>query len=485
MPGYQPPEIPVPTPSPDRLPFPKPVFYVSVDGSDSNDGKTDNSAFATINMALQRAGDGDLIFVSSGAYEETIRIEKEIYLIGEDAETTIVSGANQGDVVSILSNNVTFSGFTVTNSGTNFISPFDGGDAGVKLEQVQNVQIMNIRVTDSTLGIFLNYAENNLLEGNTTYQNVYEGVYLRYSDHNLLQLNTSYENGGHGGYYIVNSSDNKIVSNNCANNPDHGIKLQQLSNNNLVEFNRCYGSKNAGIFLADAYFNIIRHNEFYENNTGAFIRLSDQNLVEENYFHDNENGVILDFASFENIIQNNHAADNWSGIDVKYSSNRNHILQNTLIANRGPGLWINRSSDNEIGQNIIMENGEGITITCGEEMHIAPEVENLTWDEFTRMEGYFAKFKDFVFEKGIMIEGKDNENNLITNNIIENNINWGMVTQIDVGEGACPVEINAANNWWGDPSGPFHPGVHPWGQGMVISDGIIFDPWLETRPGIP
>lgn len=36
-------------------------------------------------------------------------------------------------------------------------------------------------------------------------------------------------------------------------------------------------------------------------------------------------------------------------------------------------------------------------------------------------------------------------------------------------------------NWWGDPSGPYHPKLNPEGRGDKVSDGVEFAPWLE-RP---
>jgi len=44
--------------------------------------------------------------------------------------------------------------------------------------------------------------------------------------------------------------------------------------------------------------------------------------------------------------------------------------------------------------------------------------------------------------------------------------------------------VNAANNWWGDASGPTHPD-NPSGTGDVISDGVIFSPWLVAKIQAP
>lgn len=43
--------------------------------------------------------------------------------------------------------------------------------------------------------------------------------------------------------------------------------------------------------------------------------------------------------------------------------------------------------------------------------------------------------------------------------------------------------IDARNNWWGDPSGPYHPTLNPAGRGdTLLSDSVLFIPWLTSPP---
>lgn len=41
--------------------------------------------------------------------------------------------------------------------------------------------------------------------------------------------------------------------------------------------------------------------------------------------------------------------------------------------------------------------------------------------------------------------------------------------------------INAENNWWGDPSGPFHSSLNPTGKGNAASSNVDFNPWLQEK----
>ena len=40
------------------------------------------------------------------------------------------------------------------------------------------------------------------------------------------------------------------------------------------------------------------------------------------------------------------------------------------------------------------------------------------------------------------------------------------------------ITVSTINNWWGDPSGPYHSTLNPDGLGNIASDNLIFDPWL-------
>ncbi|MDD5326519.1 MAG: hypothetical protein PHY02_01740 [Phycisphaerae bacterium] len=46
-------------------------------------------------------------------------------------------------------------------------------------------------------------------------------------------------------------------------------------------------------------------------------------------------------------------------------------------------------------------------------------------------------------------------------------------------------EINAEYNWWGDPSGPYHPASNPDGQGDAVSDNVDYEPWSFACCGDP
>jgi len=69
--------------------------------------------YTTIQDAIDNANDGDTIVVSGGAYQENIVVDKEVSIIGTG--TPVIDGMG-GIAINITANNVTITGFNITNS---------------------------------------------------------------------------------------------------------------------------------------------------------------------------------------------------------------------------------------------------------------------------------------------------------------------------------------------------------------------------------
>ncbi len=105
------------------------IWHVTENGSDSNDGQSWNSAFATINEAVSSALEGDEIWVGAGTYilSETIYVNKAVGIYGgfsgneSDLQArdwvnnlTIVDGNNLVQGFQLIAN-ATIDGFTIRN----------------------------------------------------------------------------------------------------------------------------------------------------------------------------------------------------------------------------------------------------------------------------------------------------------------------------------------------------------------------------------
>jgi hypothetical protein len=100
-------------------------------GSDETGDGSEESPFSTIQKCIYSSSDGDTILVAAGTYVENINYNgKNISVIGENRETTIIDGNQNGSVVTFESgeeSTTLLMNFTVTNSGGFGESDWGGG----------------------------------------------------------------------------------------------------------------------------------------------------------------------------------------------------------------------------------------------------------------------------------------------------------------------------------------------------------------------
>lgn len=114
----------------------------------------------------------DTISVKPGTYKENIVITKPVSLISQNKNNTIIDGSRNGTTLTIASDNVTVSGFTIQN-GSNLSGTMG---AGILLDSAHNCKVINNNVTNNYEGIVLDNSSDNVLKGNSIYHNTYNLV---------------------------------------------------------------------------------------------------------------------------------------------------------------------------------------------------------------------------------------------------------------------------------------------------------------------
>jgi len=193
--------------------------------------------YPTIGEAIDAADTGDLILVSAGIYiERNLRINKTLSLVGENASTTIIDGGGaSANIVTIVADNVSLSGFTIQNCSRAGIglrstgSTISGNvvmecDSGIGLYHSScNSIVNNIVSNNSNIGVSLDTSDCNTVEDNVIAFNYMWGMGFSNSSFNIVTGNTiKYTLSPYytGAGFELNSDtrDNVIYHNNFINN---------------------------------------------------------------------------------------------------------------------------------------------------------------------------------------------------------------------------------------------------------------------------
>ncbi len=198
-------------------------LYVSING---------DKQFSSIQTAIDAAAENETVYVFPGVYNETIKINKTITLMGQNAETTIIDGNNSGNVIIVINTErCNIKGFTIRNSGPSH--------SGIDLKAPYNNISDNI-IKNNHYGIYSrdfdsNYVCKNIFEYNDEY-----GIYLQSSNSNWILKNifknndcamrvkarynviteNLFENNSQGLYFCCFAERNQVYRNNFINNTE-------------------------------------------------------------------------------------------------------------------------------------------------------------------------------------------------------------------------------------------------------------------------
>lgn len=224
--------------------------------------------FPTIQDAIDNANDGDTIYVSAGTYYEHVVVSKSVTLVGEDKNTTIIDGSNNGTVVSITADGVSISGFKVQNSGWGWYR------SGIETQHADNCRIENNVLFETCHNIRLNGSRNCLVSRNTIDHIISMGYGIRMTDSIDCTVSENFVANNIGGIVFEDSSNCTASDNYVTRNSD-GIRLYSSSTGNQITANTVFNNSYCGMIYpvpSDMIprGNLIFHNNFI-NNTYPFI----------------------------------------------------------------------------------------------------------------------------------------------------------------------------------------------------------------------
>ena len=329
-----------------------------------NVGGSGPDNYSKIQNAIKDSNDGDTVFVwnDSSPYYEHVLINKRIRLIGEDKYSTVIDGCNNGDVVTVMVDGVYLSGFTIRNSGNDWI------DAGVKLNSDNNIVIGNIFLNnnfglysynlDNSIicdniinnsfdsGIHLPFSNNITISNNTITNNRLKGIFLYDSNvhctkRNLISKNTI-SNNKEGVYFWFSYRTN--ISGNMISNNTVGISFNHNSEYNIIKNNYITSNKENGVFLNSSSHNQLRNNSITKNVNGISLKYSSYCEIKNNYVDYNDYGLFLHYTLNTYILNNSFSYNDFYGACLDHST-KNYIRYNSFVNNKKIGLYLNQNSN--------------------------------------------------------------------------------------------------------------------------------------------
>ena len=213
-----------------------PTHYVDDDAPEGGDGSKERP-YNEVQEAIDNALPGDTIRVFEGTYFENVQIDKTLSVIGNGSSNTTIDGEVDGVVVTISSDRVNLSGFSVINCGrddscilvqsdfntlynlTCSVNPdyYPEMEAGIFLDRCNWNTIIDNVLTNCTVGLRMTGSFSNSVRGNEFSKNMGENkrgydLYITGSDNNLIEGNDFQK------MYMYQSHTNNIEENTCTDN---------------------------------------------------------------------------------------------------------------------------------------------------------------------------------------------------------------------------------------------------------------------------
>ncbi|WP_298894484.1 nitrous oxide reductase family maturation protein NosD [uncultured Psychroserpens sp.] len=304
----------------------------------------DSCSTTTLKNAIAKANPFDTISIKKGTYKEYgIKVDKPLTIIGEDYP--VIDGELKGEVITVISDNVTIDGLFVINVGTSYTEDY----AAIRVRKSKHFVIQNVVLEKLFFGIYIEkssygklyhnkiigdakeeynsgngiqlwYSNHIEIEHNYV-EHVRDGIYLEFSDDCLIKNNVSAENLRYGLHFMF--SNNDIYQDNTFENNGAGVAVMFSKKikmyNNIFKEN--WGTASYGMLLKEINDAEIIGNTFEENTIGINIEGSNRILYKHNNFKKNGWAVKVRGACYTNrFIENNFL---YNSFDIAYNSKIN------------------------------------------------------------------------------------------------------------------------------------------------------------------
>jgi len=308
---------------------------------------------------------------------------------------------------------------------------------------------------------------------------------------------------------LIGESKDSTIKNNRVKNNDSGVStiFARLFRTDTTTWDFVTAYSNGGGIQVIGQNNAITGNTVTGNGFGIEIQggnfpvQAENNIVKSNIVKGNSKGkVTLSVQRYEETTTSSGFEKKSLGasyleaghsIQSARAQSREKTKTIEVVKSGSFGLMLANASSNMVKGNTFRDNGEnGITMggfsfpdygLSGQSNENDFQDNRVTVNDKGLIIGPYSRDNTFQTNQidhnrtaGIIIE--EATGNSFHRNSIENNENYGAKNE------APGTVLEATDNYWGKPSGPYHSTKNPDGEGNRVSDSIYFDPWLESSP---
>lgn len=232
----------------DTSTLPKNIIYVDDSNTQGPWNGSSDYPYQTINDGILHAADGDAIYVFNGLYSETVIINKTISIRGQEQESTIIDGYNNGSVITVTREDVYIRRFTIRNSGGY------QGDAGIAV-QANTTTITECTIYRARAGICVQNQSETTISNSRFHTNGF-GIVSSSSVFVSISQCTFYHNGA--GVYLSDTTC-VTIAHSYADTNGIGFLCERSSHIDISESAaRDNDDNEGGMFFVDCqYINII------------------------------------------------------------------------------------------------------------------------------------------------------------------------------------------------------------------------------------
>ena len=342
-----------------KFDFPDGYIFVDDDNTIGPWDGTWNHPFQLIQDAIDFAQPTQVIYICEGRYNQTVKIQKKITLIGQDRQTTLIDGEFQPIIISIDHADVSIQNLTIQKSGGGqgntgiFINSsnisikncqFFQTRTAIKSSHQENITLFNCLFYKNGEGISFNQNIDCFIEDCIFYQNGL-GVNLNRSRKIIIKSSKAHTNGI--GFFIIDSQEINVTRCAAYNNNDNqgGFFIENCSNINFFD---CIISHNGfGMKTSDSNNITVSHSTISYNTHAGILNTDNSDNINIQQCEITRNLRISIYSTQANITcTRNNIHDSLCGLFIEnsYCDARDNWWGSCF----GPGFIERKKQDNII-----------------------------------------------------------------------------------------------------------------------------------------